>query len=125
MAAHHFVVNFADDVVDGEAVFFGSDLRVEEDLEEEVAELFGEFDVVVGVEGVENFVGFFNEIGAEGGVSLFTVPGAAAGSAEAGHDGGEFGKSRAGILGTGRFFGAAGLGFFAGEFAGRHARGLS
>jgi hypothetical protein len=46
MAADHFVVNFADNVMDGEAAFFGGDLGVEEDLEEEVAEFFGEFGVV-------------------------------------------------------------------------------
>jgi hypothetical protein len=88
MAADHFVVDFADDVVDGEATLFGGDLGVKEDLEEEVAEFFGEFGVVAGVEGVEDFVGFFDEVGAEGGVGLLAVPRAAAGSAEAGHDGG-------------------------------------
>jgi hypothetical protein len=88
VAANHFVVDFADDVVDGEAAIFGGDLGVEEDLEEEVAELFGEFGVVAGVESVEDFVGFFDEVGAEGGVGLFAVPRTAAGSAETGHDGG-------------------------------------
>ena len=90
VAADHFVVNFADDVVDGEAALFGGDLRVEKDLEEEVAEFFGEFGVVVGVEGVKDFVGFFDEVGAEGGVGLFAVPGATAGGAETDHDSGEF-----------------------------------
>jgi hypothetical protein len=88
VAADHFVVDFADDVVDGEAALFGGDLGVKENLEEEVAEFFGEFGVIAGVEGIEDFVGFFDQIGAEGGVGLLTVPGAAAGSAEAGHDGG-------------------------------------
>jgi len=88
VAANHFVVDFADDVVDGEAALFGGDLGVEENLEEEVAEFFGEFGVVAGVEGVEDFVGFFDEVGAEGGVGLFAVPGTAAGGAETGHDGG-------------------------------------
>ena len=111
VAANHFVVDFADNVVDGEAALFGGDLGVEEDLKEEVAEFFGEFGVVAGVEGVEDFVGFFDEIGAEGGVGLFSVPGAAAGSAEAGHEGGEFGEGGAGILRWGGFFGAAGFGF--------------
>jgi hypothetical protein len=60
---------------------------VEEDLEEEIAEFLCEFDVVGGIERVEDFVGFFDEIGAEGGVRLFAVPGAAAGRAEALHDG--------------------------------------
>jgi hypothetical protein len=60
VAADHFVVDFADDIVDGEAALFGGDLGVEENLEEEVAEFFGEFGVVAGVEGVEDFVGFFD-----------------------------------------------------------------
>jgi len=88
MATNHFVVDFADDVGDGEAAGFGGDLGVEENLEEEVAEFLGEFGVVARVEGVENFVGFLDEVGAEGGVGLFAIPGAAAGGAKAGHDGG-------------------------------------
>jgi len=110
VAADHFVVDFADDVVDGEAALFGGDLSVEEDLEEEVAKFLGEFGVVAGVEGVEDFVGFFDQVGAQGGMGLLAVPGAAAGSAEAGHDGGEFGEGGAGILGWGGFFCAAGFG---------------
>jgi hypothetical protein len=126
VAANHFVVNFADDVVDGEAVLFSGDLRVEEDLKEEVAEFLGEFGVVAGVEGVEDFVGLLDEVGAEGGVGLFAVPGAAAGDTETGHERGEFGEGGAGIFRTGRFFDGARLnfGFFAGagEFFRRHAR---
>jgi hypothetical protein len=107
VAANHFVVDFADNVVDGEAALLGGDLGVEEDLEKEVAELLGEFGVVGGVEGVEDFVSFFDEVRAEGGVGLFAVPGAAAGSAEASHYGSKFGESGAGILGTWGFIGAA------------------
>ena len=81
MAANHFFVNFGDDVGDGEAAFLAGDLRVEEDLKKEVAEFFGEFGVIGAIEGVEDFVGFFDEIGAEGGVGLFAVPRAAAGCA--------------------------------------------
>lgn len=86
VAANHFFVDFTDDVGDVEAAFFVGDLGVEKDLKKEIAEFFGEFGVVGGVEGVEDFVGFFDEVGAEGGVSLFAVPGAAFGSAEASHD---------------------------------------
>jgi hypothetical protein len=111
VAADHFVVDFADDVVDGEAALFGGDLGVEEDLEEEVAEFFGEFGVVAGVEGVQDFVGFFDQVGAEGGVGLFAVPGAAAGGAEAGHDSGKFGESGARVLWARGFFRAAWFGF--------------
>jgi len=129
VAADHFVVNFADDVVDGEAALFGGDLGMEEDLEQEIAEFFGEFGVVAGVEGIEDFVGFFDQVGAKGGVGLFSVPGAAAGGAETGHDSGQFGEGGAGILGAQGLFGAAWFGFYffsgAGEFFRRHARVFS
>jgi len=109
MAANHLVVDFADNIENGEAALFGSDLRVEEDLEEEIAEFFGEFAVVVGIESVKDFVGLFDEISAEGGVGLLAVPGTAAGAAEAGHDGGELGERRAGIFTLRRFFRAGWL----------------
>jgi hypothetical protein len=90
VAANQFFVDFADDVVDGEAAFLVGDLRVEENLKEEVAEFLGEFGVVRGVEGVEDFIGFFDEIRAESRVGLLAVPRAAVGCAETGHDGDEF-----------------------------------
>lgn len=86
VAADHFVVDFADDVGDGEAFFFVGDLGVEEDLEEEVAKFFGKLGVVGGVESVEDLVSLFDEVGAKSGVSLFTIPRAAARSAKASHD---------------------------------------
>jgi hypothetical protein len=86
VAANHFFIDFADDVSDGEAAFFASNLRVKEDLEKEVAQFFGEFGVVGAFKRIENFVSFFDEIGAEGGVSLLAVPRAAAGGTEARHE---------------------------------------
>jgi hypothetical protein len=59
---------------------------VEEHLEKEVAEFFGESGVIGGLQGVEDFVGFFDEISAKSGVSLFPVPGAATGRAKARHE---------------------------------------
>jgi len=81
------------------------------DMGLKVAEFFGKFGVVAGVEGVQDFVGFFDQVGAEGGVGLFAVPGAAAGGAEAGHDGGKFGESGAGVLWARGFFRAGWFGF--------------
>ena len=121
VAADHFVVNLADDVVDGKAVLFGGDLRVKEDLEEEVAQFFGEFGVVVGVKSVEDFVGFFDEVGAESGVSLFPITGTATGSTQAGHDGSKFGEGEPGVWGRG-FFRFAGSFARTGRFFARHAR---
>ena len=86
VAANHLLVDFPDHVSYGEAAFFLSDLGVEQHLEKEVAEFFGEFGVIAGLEGIEDFVGFFDEIGSERSVSLFAIPGAAARGTEAGHD---------------------------------------
>ena len=90
MAANHFLIDFADDVGDGEAAFFVGDLGMEKDLEEQVAELFGELGVIGGLERVEDFVGFLDKIRAKSGVSLFAVPGAAPGRAQTRHDGDQF-----------------------------------
>jgi hypothetical protein len=56
-------------------------------LEEEIAHFFGEFRVVAGIQGVQDLVGFFEEIGAQRGVSLLAVPGTAVRRAEAFLDG--------------------------------------
>ena len=124
MAANHFFVNFGDYVGDAEAAFFVSDLGMEKDLEKEVAKFFSEFGVIGAVEGVEDFVGFFDEIGAEGGVGLFAVPGATVRSAEAGHDSDELfegGSDGGGASGLGKARGGRrGLGSFALRFAGGH-----
>ena len=90
VAAHHFVVDFADDVGDGEALLFVSDLGVEKNLEKEIAKFFGKLRVFGGVQSVEDFVSFLDKIGAKSGVGLFAVPGTAAGGAETGHNGDEF-----------------------------------
>ena len=80
VAANHFFIDFADDSGDVEAPFFVSDLGVEEDLKKEIAEFFGKFGVIRGVEGIEDFIGFFDQIGAQGGVGLLAVPGTTVGS---------------------------------------------
>ena len=97
VTTNHFLVNFADDVVDGETAFFTGDLRMEEHLEKEITEFIGEFNIVGGIERVENFVSFFDEIGAKGGVGLLAVPRAATRGAETSHDGNEFGESGTGV----------------------------
>ena len=113
MAANHFRVDFADDVGDGEAFFFVSDLSVEEDLKEEIAEFLGELGVVSRVESVKDFVGFFDEIGAKSGVGLLAIPGATAGRAQASHDGDKLFKIAADVRRGLRFrIGPARLGRF-------------
>ena len=58
-------------------------------MEKNIAELFLEGVVIAFVDGFEEFVDFLQNHGAEGAVGLFAVPGATAGTAEAGHDLGE------------------------------------
>lgn len=87
VAANHLLIDFADDIGDGEARFFASDLGVEEDLEEEIAEFFCEFGVIMAFQRVEDFVGLFDQVGAKRGVRLFAVPRTATGSTEPRHDG--------------------------------------
>ena len=124
MAANHFFVDFADDGGDVEAVFFVGDLGVEKNLEKEVAEFFSKFGVIGAVECIEDFVGFFDEVGAEGGVGLFAVPRTATGCAKAGHDSDEFFERRTDVGGAAgvRFARCASgaLGVFPLRFAGSH-----
>lgn len=78
------------DVAEVEAAVLFGDFGVEDDLEEEVAELFAEFGGSAVRDGVEDFVGFFQEVRAEAEVGLGEVPGAAVvGIAQAVDDGAE------------------------------------
>jgi hypothetical protein len=113
VAANQFFVEFGDNIGDGEAALLASDLSVKEDLEKEVTEFLGELGIVCAIEGIEDFVGFFDEISAEGGVGLLAVPGAAVGRAEARHDSDEFFKGGADAGSTARL-----------RPAGRPARGF-
>src|SRR5215469_2307161 len=90
VAADHFFVDFADHVGDREARFFAGNLGMEKHLEQKVAQFFGQLGVVGGIEGVEDFVGFLDEVGAKGRVGLLAVPRATARSAETVHDGDQF-----------------------------------
>ena len=82
VAAHHFEVDTFDDVANVELAGGAGQLGVKDDLEEQVAELLGKFRGVGGVERVEDFVGLFEQVGAQSFVSLLAVPGAALGGEE-------------------------------------------
>lgn len=90
MAADEFGADAFGDVAEVEtAVLFG-DFGMEDDLKEEVAEFFAEFGGGAVGDGVEDFVGFLEQVGAEAAVGLGEVPGAAVvGVAEAVDDGAE------------------------------------
>ncbi len=61
------------------------DLRVEDNLEQEIAQLLADVRRVSGVEGVKDLVGLLDEERAERFAGLFSVPGTAAFAAQAGH----------------------------------------
>ena len=86
VAADKFFVNFVGDVTDGEVACFFSNLGVEEDMEEDIAEFFTHVGEVLTVYGVEELGVFFDEVFAEGFVGLFLVPGATARAAKFSND---------------------------------------
>ena len=75
------------DVVDGERRLLLRHLRIEENLQQQVAEFAGKFGPIAIVDSFENFVSFFEGIGLDGIEGLFAVPRAAAWGAESLHDG--------------------------------------
>ncbi len=72
-------------VVDVPPSLVGRHLRVEHDLEQEVAELVAEAVVVVAVDGVEDLVRLLQQVPGERPVILLGVPRAPAGTAQARH----------------------------------------
>ena len=90
VAADEFGADAFGDVAEVEAAVLFGDFGVEDDLEEEVAEFFAEFGWGAVGDGVEDFVGFLEQVGAKAAVGLGEVPGAAVvGVAEAVDDGAE------------------------------------
>src|SRR5580692_3790571 len=73
-------------IVNAEFSYFGGHLSKEDGLQHQVSEFFGQPRPVALIDGVENFVGFFQQIWLDGVESLFAIPGAAAGRAQPGHD---------------------------------------
>ena len=80
MAGHELVVDPAGHVGQGELSLLGTEHRVEDNLEEEIAELLLEVaeacagvDVEV-VDGVEHLVRLLEQVAGEGGVGLLTIP---------------------------------------------------
>ena len=64
------------DVGDVEAALFVGDFRVEKDVQQHVAEFLADVGGVIVEEGLAEFVGLLDGVGAQGFVGLFRVPGA-------------------------------------------------
>src|ERR1700687_3380609 len=79
MSPNHFVVDFADYVRNRKAASLLRDLRMEYDLQEQVAHFLRELGIVAALERFQDFVRFLNQIGSQRFVSLFAIPGTAIG----------------------------------------------
>ena len=78
MAALHLVADAADHVVEREMAGFLGHLRMEHDLELEIAELVGQRVHVVARDGVGDLIGFLDRVGRDGLERLHAFPFAAA-----------------------------------------------
>ncbi len=87
VTAQQLLIDGVQRVFDGEESLFGGHLRIEDSLQNVVAELFREIGPVAAVDGVEHLVGLFQRVGLDAVEGLLTVPRAAAGRAQAGHQG--------------------------------------
>src|SRR5467141_5393631 len=84
MPPDHLVMNLANHLGDGEASFFARDLRVKNNLQEQIPHLFRELRVASTFEGFHDFVGFFDEVSSQRLMRLLAVPGTAVRSAQSG-----------------------------------------
>ena len=82
MSPNEFHGHFANDVVDLETIFFGGDLRVHDDDQQQIAEFFAKVFIVTRPQGTSDFINFFDQRRQERFVSLFAIPRAAVGRAE-------------------------------------------
>jgi hypothetical protein len=85
MTPNQLVDDRLDSVADREVSLFLGDLRQEHSLVQEIAELLAQRLQVAAVERVEQFVGFFQDEGAEGSQGLIPVPRAPVGTAQRPH----------------------------------------
>ena len=75
-----------DDIVDGEALFFLSDLGVENNLQKKVPQLFFHIGVVLFTDGVFKLLRLLKEILEQARVRLLAVPGAPIARTQSRHD---------------------------------------
>jgi hypothetical protein len=74
VSADEFFADFVGNGIEIEPVLFFGDLRMENDLEQKVAEFFAEIGIVLKVDGVDDFVSFLQKTGSERFMGLFAVP---------------------------------------------------
>src|SRR5262249_60545688 len=86
MAADHLVAESVEDVDHRELALLAGHLAVEDDLEQEIAELFEEMVPGVLVDGRHDLVGFFDQIRLQRAARLFPIPRTTTVAAQASHE---------------------------------------
>src|SRR2546430_14935687 len=70
----HLVVNLADDVRHRKPAFLARNLRMKNNLQQQVSHLFGKLRVIPRLEGLQHLVSFFEQVGSQRLVRLLPVP---------------------------------------------------
>ena len=103
MPTDHFPRDAVDDVVKCEGVLLGSQLRMIDRLQQQIAQLFLQIGHVLSSDRVGDFVGFLDGVGRDGCERLLQIPRAAGvWRAQRRHDGDEVGKALWRCVGHGR-----------------------
>ena len=96
VASNHLVRDAPDHLLDAEGPALPGDVGMEDDLQEQVAQLGGQLVVVAVVDGLGHLVGLLDRHGLHALVGLLAVPGTAAGGAQAGDQLDEAGEGETG-----------------------------
>ena len=87
MAANQLAIEVIENIRNGKAALVGRHLCIKQHLQKQITKLFGEVVEVAALNGVEDLIGLFKGVFANGVEGLLAVPWTAAGSAEPSHDG--------------------------------------
>ena len=86
MPVHQFVRKPVQHIIHREVAFLARHLRIEQHLQQQVAQFAGQLRPVAIVDGFKDFVSLFQRVGLDGVKGLFAIPRASARSPQPRHD---------------------------------------
>ena len=86
MSANQFAIQVVEHICNREVAVVGRHLGIEQNLQQQIAQLFGQVRPVAPLNGVEDLVGLLQRVLANGIEGLLAVPWAAAGCPQPRHD---------------------------------------
>ena len=92
VAADQLAVQAGDHIRDGKVAGLARHLGIKEHLQQKVAQLLAQIAPMPALDGIEDLVAFLEGIFPDGVEALLAIPGAAIGTAQAGHDAHGFGE---------------------------------